>query len=85
VRDLAGWLIATRNDLSDAAVTLDPRAALAVAALTHDGECLIARMSGSGPTAYGLFPTRAAADRAAARLAAAEPSWWVKATMTGAS
>jgi 4-diphosphocytidyl-2-C-methyl-D-erythritol kinase len=78
VRAVAEWLALTRSDLAAPAGEIEPEAAAAARALAADGECLFARMSGSGAAAFGLFPSRAAAARAAARLAAARPSWWVK-------
>ncbi|MDH3264509.1 MAG: 4-(cytidine 5'-diphospho)-2-C-methyl-D-erythritol kinase, partial [Paracoccaceae bacterium] len=41
--------------------------------------CLVARMSGSGATCFGLYADAAARDRARAALAAAHPDWWVAA------
>jgi 4-diphosphocytidyl-2-C-methyl-D-erythritol kinase len=82
---VAEWLAGTRNDLSGPAGAIAPAAEAGVSALMHDHDCMIARMTGSGPTAFGLFPSAAAAERTASRLAAAEPSWWVRATMTGAA
>ncbi|MDA3889425.1 MAG: 4-(cytidine 5'-diphospho)-2-C-methyl-D-erythritol kinase, partial [Allgaiera sp.] len=42
-------------------------------------DCLLARMSGSGATCFGLFATGQAAEAAATRLRAAQPGWWVEA------
>jgi 4-diphosphocytidyl-2-C-methyl-D-erythritol kinase len=42
-------------------------------------------MSGSGAAAFGIFVSPAAAERAAERLKAAKPNWWVTAAMTGGS
>jgi len=87
LRDVAGlvaWLRATRNDLSAAAMLVAVGAGAAAALLARDSTCLFARMTGSGPAAFGIFGSRMAAEAAAARLAAAQPSWWVAATMTGA-
>ncbi len=46
-----------------------PRAAAALTRLREEGAA-VARMSGSGPTVFGLFPNEEAAARAAARLGA---------------
>jgi 4-diphosphocytidyl-2-C-methyl-D-erythritol kinase len=37
-------------------------------------DCLLARMSGSGATCFGLFPNAAAAEAVARALA--RPGWW---------
>ena len=42
-------------------------------------------MSGSGATVFGIFNSHAAAERAAARIHAAKPAWWVAVTRTGGS
>jgi 4-diphosphocytidyl-2-C-methyl-D-erythritol kinase len=69
-RDLAGL----RNDLQPAAVALHPPIGLALAALAADPACLLARMSGSGATCFGLYADPAGAVRAASSLA--RPGWW---------
>jgi 4-diphosphocytidyl-2-C-methyl-D-erythritol kinase len=55
------------NDLEPAARSLRPDAGDALDALRAAGAPL-ALLTGSGPTAFGLFPDLAAAERAAARL-----------------
>ncbi|TWG63094.1 MULTISPECIES: 4-(cytidine 5'-diphospho)-2-C-methyl-D-erythritol kinase [unclassified Aminobacter] len=75
---LAGW---TRNDLEPPARSLAPEVGETLDALRDAGAAL-ARMSGSGATCFGLFPSQAEAEAAAARLAAAHPAWYVRATRT---
>ena len=55
------------NDLQRAAVSLRPEIAEALAALEGAGAA-VAAVTGSGPTAFGLFEDIAAADRAAVSL-----------------
>jgi 4-diphosphocytidyl-2-C-methyl-D-erythritol kinase len=55
------------NDLQPAALSLRPGIAEAIEALEAAGAAR-ALVTGSGPTAFGLFPDVAAADRAAAAL-----------------
>jgi 4-diphosphocytidyl-2-C-methyl-D-erythritol kinase len=72
---LARDLRATVNDLEAPALRLAPPIADSLEALRAAPGCLLARMSGSGATCFGLF-----ADAAAARLAASSldhPGWWV--------
>ena len=78
---LLEWLAAARNDLEAPAVATVPAIASCLAALRHGGAAL-ARMSGSGATCFGLYPTRQDAARAAAAIAAGQPSWYVRATRT---
>ena len=81
--ELARWLGATRNDLEPAARALMPEVGALIAALGALHGALIARMSGSGASAFAIMPTRAAAREGAARLARAHPGWWVRACRLG--
>lgn len=78
---LVEWLAAARNDLEAPAVSIAPAIASCLAALRQSGAAL-ARMSGSGATCFGLYPSRQDAARAAAAIAAGQPSWYVRATRT---
>ena len=75
---LAAWLAAMRNDLEPAAAALQPVIGTVTAALTAQPGCLLARMSGSGATCFGLFGNAAAADDAARTLVREKPAWWVR-------
>jgi 4-diphosphocytidyl-2-C-methyl-D-erythritol kinase len=66
------WLSLQRNDLEPAARILAPQIDTVLQALNG---ALLARMSGSGATCFGLYATGAQAQ--AARIAAAHPDWWV--------
>ena len=78
-RILADFLRGMRNDLEPPAIALQPVIAQAKAALAATDGCLIARMSGSGATCFGLYEDEVSAQRAAANISAAHPSWWVAA------
>lgn len=78
---LVACLLDSRNDLEPAAVAVEPAVAEVLAALHALDDCWLARMSGSGATCLGVFPSPAAATAAAERLAAARPGWWVAATL----
>jgi 4-diphosphocytidyl-2-C-methyl-D-erythritol kinase len=82
---VAEWLRATRNDLEAPAIAALPPIADVIARVDAEPECLLARMSGSGATVFGLFPDTASVDRAAARIRADHPTWWVVSTRTAAS
>lgn len=75
--DLALALHSRTNDLSAPAIALAPVIAEVLAAIGHQPDCLLARMSGSGATCFGLFPTVAAVERAVKALAASQPQWWI--------
>jgi 4-diphosphocytidyl-2-C-methyl-D-erythritol kinase len=66
-------LRALGNGLEAPAMSLCPPVAEVLAALAARPGCLLARMSGSGATCFGLFETPAEAEAAAAALPAA---WW---------
>ncbi|MFD2174534.1 4-(cytidine 5'-diphospho)-2-C-methyl-D-erythritol kinase [Rhodobacter lacus] len=70
------WLARQRNDLQAPAVALAPVIAEVLAALEALPGCLLARMSGSGATCFGLFESDAAAAAAQERLATTTPAWW---------
>ncbi len=77
--ELAAWLADQRNDLEAPAKTLAPVIAEVQAALAARPGCLLARMSGSGATCFGLFASAELAQAAAKALRADAPSWWVAA------
>lgn len=81
---LADWLTAeTRNDLATPARSLVPAIDTVLGALEASG-ALIARMSGSGATCFGLFATQKQALGAAEAMAVARPDWWIRPTVLNA-
>jgi 4-diphosphocytidyl-2-C-methyl-D-erythritol kinase len=70
---MAADLAALNNDLQAPAISLCPPIAEVLAAISASPGCLLARMSGSGATCFGIFPNAAAAASAAAAL---PPAWW---------
>jgi len=74
---LIDWLAARPNDLEAPARRLAPAVDGVLSALAEVPDCLLARMSGSGATCFGLFEDKAAARRAAEALALRNPDWWV--------
>jgi 4-diphosphocytidyl-2-C-methyl-D-erythritol kinase len=76
-RALAELLAKRENGLARAAMQLEPAIGEVITALEESGNCLLARMCGSGPTCYAIFPDAATAAAAATKLARAHPGWWV--------
>ncbi len=74
---LADWLHTTRNDLEAPAITAAPVISAVKASLAATKGCLIARMSGSGATCFGLYASETAAQEAAKTLRVAKPMWWI--------
>ncbi len=75
--ELAAFLAMQRNDLEPPATLLQPVIGQVRTALTAQGGCLFARMSGSGATCFGIFADPLAASAAARAIRGAEPGWWV--------
>jgi 4-diphosphocytidyl-2-C-methyl-D-erythritol kinase len=80
---LLAWLASERNDLERAAISIVPQIADVLSAISGLARCRLARMSGSGSACFGLFDSGRAAAAAAKRLAAAHPTWWVRAGLLG--
>ena len=80
---LLAWLASERNDLERAAISIAPQIADVLSAIAGLAGCRLARMSGSGSACFGLFDSALAAAVAAKSLAAARPSWWVRAGLLG--
>ncbi len=74
--ELVAYLRTTRNDLEESACLIAPVIRTVLERLSEQG-AMLARMSGSGATCFGLFETDKQAAAAAERLRAAEPGWWV--------
>ncbi len=79
--DCAYWLRDQRNDLEPPATRLAGEIAGVLDELSSTKDVLLARMSGSGSTCFGLYPTVKAAHFAAYELGAAHPDWWCRATL----
>ncbi len=72
-----------RNDLTDAAIALAPQIKTVLSELESRSGATLVRMSGSGPTCFGLYDTAGNAEQAVARIAADHPEWWCRATQIG--
>lgn len=80
--EVVGALRESRNDLEAPAQRLLPVIGDVLGELRRLPGCRLARMSGSGPTCFGIFATSAEAEAGAARLAARRPGWWMAPTLT---
>jgi len=83
LEDFVAFLSGHGNDLEPPAIEIQPVIARVLTGLRETKGCLLARMSGSGATCFGLFASPRAAAAAARSLSAAHPTWWVKATSFG--
>ncbi len=77
----AAQLAAYRNDLERAAFALCPEIPRALKLISAQPGCLLARMSGSGPTCFGVFDSEESATIAARVIADARRKYWVRQTL----
>lgn len=77
---LAANLLAGTNDLESTAIGIAPVIAEVRGAIEREPGNLMARMSGSGATCFGIFGDMESARQAADHLARDHPDWWVAAT-----
>lgn len=84
VWDLVAYLADAGNDLEAAAGRFAPVIEDVLSALGHEPACVLAQMSGSGATCFGLFDGSVYAAGAAERIAQEHPHWWVRSTRIAA-
>ena len=77
--DFAARLQSAANDLTEAAIKVTPAIRDVLVALAALPGCVLARLSGSGATCFGLFADEAGARSAETRLRSVHPGWWVTA------
>lgn len=81
VQAMANWLAPSRNDLTEPATAITPAIRQTLNLLAESPDVLLARMSGSGSTCFGLYPTQEQASVAASWLAHKMPGAWVASTI----
>lgn len=72
-----------RNDLQAIAIHRQPVIETVLNEIRGQAGCQLARMSGSGATCFGLFPSLSKAKSAANTIKKAYRDWWCVATMLG--
>lgn len=72
------FILQRTNCLEATAAQLCPAIDLVLDQLGNRPGCELARMSGSGPSCFGLFPTASTAQTAAADLSQRHQNWWIK-------
>lgn len=70
------FLKTTGNDLSDAAEKMYPDIRTAREAMEKTHGCLLARMSGSGSSVFGIFETKELCSAAKESISGQYPQWW---------
>ncbi len=76
-------IAAGTNDLEAPSIRLQPVISDVLQALRDQQGCLLARMSGSGATCFGLFKDCHMAAAVAKAISAIQGSWWVMPTLLG--
>ena len=82
-KEFINFIAGLSNDLEAPAIRLAPIVKDVLAVLRDQPACMLARMSGSGSTCFGIFFTHNAAKLAARTLAVRHPAWWVRDTELG--
>ncbi len=82
LEELVRFLSRTRNDMEENAIKIAPEIAEVLLAISRQKGCLLARMSGSGATCFGIFDTVENSRAAAIAIGKEKKSWWAKATRT---
>jgi 4-diphosphocytidyl-2-C-methyl-D-erythritol kinase len=72
-----------RNDLEVPALSLEPIIGDVLSLINDQAGCCLARMSGSGPTCYGIFKDKEASLTAANSIRSKAPDWWCETTLLG--
>ena len=79
ISELAEYLASARNDLEAPARELCPVIGEQLEMLVNT-RALLARMSGSGATCFGIYPDAVSAQAAAHTIAEQHPNWWLAPT-----
>lgn len=82
--EVVSWLARQRNDLQAPAIGLQPEIGKALDALGESEGLMLARMSGSGATVFGVFGSLDEARDAGTRLRSQYPGWWLSSCILGA-
>ncbi len=77
LRDLVSYLKRQRNDLEQAAFSFNSNLEFTKCYLEGIKGCLLARLSGSGGTVFGIFEKKVEAFEAYRRIKKEKKSWWV--------
>lgn len=75
--DTIALLKTYHNDLAPPAIAMLPEIESLLDLLAHQPGCLLARMSGSGPTCFAFFENTAALEKAAAEMTLQKPDYWI--------
>jgi 4-diphosphocytidyl-2-C-methyl-D-erythritol kinase len=83
VDDVIGYAEARENDLERPARGLLPVIDAVLSELRRLDGNRLSRLSGAGPTCFGLFESASMAQAAASTLQGRQPDWWIRSTRLG--
>ena len=75
---LIDYLKRQRNDLQTVAIKKWPEINQVLDTISETQDVLLARMSGSGSTCFGLYRTKEIAERAVSYISKKSNKWWIK-------
>lgn len=84
VENLIDFLLSVDNVLTNAAKELMPEIGIILESLALQDGCALSRMSGSGPTCFGVFKNKNQALEALSKIKNSFPDYWVKYSQIGA-
>ncbi len=82
IASVVDMLVPLRNDLELPALKLEPKIGDVLDCIGTQNGCLLARMSGSGATCFGIFDNEENCDLALANINRDKSHWWLKSTRT---
>ncbi|WP_341759994.1 4-(cytidine 5'-diphospho)-2-C-methyl-D-erythritol kinase [Candidatus Endowatersipora endosymbiont of Watersipora subatra] len=80
--DLVEYLSCCHNSLERVAKNIMPEICKCLDALSSQSGLMLSRMSGAGPTCFGIFSKPEDAQQARIAIASQYPQWWVQYTQT---
>jgi len=78
LESLLEFLGQSKNQLENVAVGLESEIDEVLNSLLNQSDCQLARMSGSGPTCFGIFTDLITAEKALDEIETSHPDWWVE-------
>ena len=75
-KNFFSWILEQNNDLQKYAEKFVPEIKKMVNFLSSSKNCYLSRMTGSGPTVFGLFKKKIDAKKANLLLKKKHPKWW---------
>jgi len=79
-KNFYSWILKNNNDLLMPAKKIVPEIGEMLSFLDNLENCLLSRMTGSGPTVFGLFKNSVDARNANKIFKKKYPNWWSKVT-----